>query len=46
VVSTEHSDGAKAERLAGAVAAALPAFGNRAAAKDQRESTGDLPTKN
>jgi hypothetical protein len=33
LVSTGHMDGAMAERLAGAVVAALQAFGSRAAAK-------------
>ena len=32
-MATRHSDGAMAERLAGAVEAALQAFGSRAAAK-------------
>jgi hypothetical protein len=32
VIATEHLDGARAERLAGAVEAALQDFGSRAAA--------------
>ena len=39
VMTTGHSDGAKAERLDGAVVAALPAFGSKAAA-NARESLG------